>query len=390
MNKPDYLGTTAYGIKMGVIVPGMELEKEIFSVMRKCSEDELLDNGDVLCITESIVARAQNNYVTVDDVSGEIKDKLALSAGSKLGVVFPITSRNRFSMILKGMAKSVNGGEVVIQLSFPDDEVGNQIIQPEYISEIGKTELDTICESELNGRECKHPITGVDYVALYKEIVAAENAKPTVIFSNDPSAVLSHSPDGVIAADIHTRFKTMAAIKKSFKNVITLQDICSEGESWSEWGVLGSNMSSGDKIKLAPREGYSLVASLQDMFIRELGKKMEVLIYGDGAYRDPSSGIYELADPQPVFASTGGLNCYREGIKYKYLADKMLNEGKSVGEIESLLKEKQCETIPQDIIESEGTTPRLVGDLLASLADLVSGSADAGTPLVLIKGFLKG
>ncbi len=207
--------------------------------------------------------------------------------------------------------------------------------------------------------------------------------------SNDPLAITTFSLDGVIVADIHTREQTLSTINKVMDNCITLQNICNSGNSWSEWGLLGSNLSSGNKIKLAPREGEKLLTFLQERVANELGKKIELLIYGDGAYKDPSSGIYELADPQPVFASTGGLNSYREGVKYKYLADQYLNEGKNAEEIEKLMEERKKEVIYQDKMESEGTTPRPLGDLLASLADLVSGSADAGTPVVLIKGFLK-
>lgn len=389
INMPHYLGPMAFGIKMGVIVPGMNLSEEIIRTLDICNKDGLLDNGDALCITESIVARAQNNFVTVEDVSGEIREKLSLAPDGKVGVVFPITSRNRFAQVLSGIAGAVPRGEVIIQLSFPCDEVGNRLIDPEFIVKLGKQDNEIILESELEGCEVKHPITGVNYISLYKDIVREAGAKPKVILSNDPSAITSFPLDGVIAADIHTREKTASVLKKSINNCITLQDICNSGENWSEWGLLGSNLSSGNKIKLAPREGQEMVNSLQTIVADNLGKSIEVLIYGDGAYRDPSSGIYELADPQPVFAATGGLDSYREGVKYKYLADQYLNEGKDAGEIEKLLENMKKEAVAQDKIESEGTTPRPMGDLLASLADLVSGSADAGTPLVLVKGYLR-
>ena len=386
---PDYLGPMAFGIKMGVIAPGMNLEELLFEALNRCNRDGLLKDGDILCITESIVARAQNNFVTVDDVAREIKDKLSLPPDGRVGVVFPITSRNRFVQILRGIARAVPQGEVIIQFSFPCDEVGNQLIDPEFVERLGKTECDAIEEADLEGHEFRHPVTGVNYISLYKDTVREAGAVPKVILSNNPQAITAFSLHGVIAADIHRREKTKAAISKVNKNCITLQEICNTGESWSEWGVLGSNISSGDNIKLAPREGRQFVLSLQDLVAAELGRKIEVLIYGDGAYHDPTSGIYELADPRPVFAATDGLNRLREGIKYKYLADMYLSKGASIDAVEKILEEKKEETITQGTLESEGTTPRPLGDVLASLADLVSGSSDAGTPIVLIKGFLK-
>ncbi len=387
LKMPDYVGPMAFGLKMGVILPGMDIVHEVFNSLVKCSSDGLLTDGDVVCITESIVARAQNNYVTIDDIAREISEKLKLTPESKLAVIFPITSRNRFSMILKGMARAVPRGEVVLQLSHPNDEVGNRIIDIGFAAHINK---EPITYEDLGGRSFRHPVTGVDYINFYREIIAEEGARPVVILSNDPMHALEYHPDGVIAADIHTRFHTENLINSWYENCITLDKICNEGEVSSEWGLLGSNMSAGEKIKLAPRHGLKVVETLQQMIKQELGHSVEVMIYGDGAYLDPSSGIYELADPQAAFAATAGLNRVREGLKYKYLADQCFHEGeKSAEAIESILKESIKREMSEDSLEKEGTTPRRMEDVLASLADLVSGSADAGTPVVIIKGFIK-
>lgn len=382
---PEYAGPIAIGIKMGVILPGMNIEEKVFEQLARCRRDGLLHDGDIVCITESVVARAQNNYITPAHIAAEIQKKLSLSPGDKVAVVFPIASRNRFAMILEGIAAAVPGGGVVVQFSFPRDEVGNQVICPVFASELGKA---VITAEDLAGREFKHPITGVNYLNLYREIIEAAGARAEIVLCNDPLHVLSYNPGGIIAADIHTRAATKEIIVRKFKNCITLDEICTTGEARSEWGVLGSNMAAGGKIKLAPRDGDKIVRALQRRAGEELGVALEFIIYGDGAYRDPSSGIYELADPKPAFAATAGLNCFRRGIKYKYLADHYFHElGKSAGEIEALLEEKRKGELPDDCIEKEGTTPRRMEDILASLADLISGSADAGTPVVLIKGF---
>ncbi len=386
MKIPDYVGSLAFGLKMGVILPGMDIATEILKSLSCCDKDGLLGDNDVICITESIVARAQNNYITVNDIAREIKEKLDLSDDSALAVIFPIASRNRFSMILKGLARAVPRGEVIIQLSYPCDEVGNQVIDPEFTEKLGKEALTL---KDLGDRSFKHPVTGVDYINLYHEIVKAEGARPTLILANSPLKALDYKPDGVVAADIHTRESTKNIIMKEFSNCITLDQICTEGEAYSEWGLLGSNMSSGERLKLAPREGKALVETLRLRIKEQFGHDVQVMIYGDGAYLDPTSGIYELADPRAAFAATDGLDCLREGVKYKYLADQCYHEEhKTAEEIEVILSESVRQKQAKDCMEREGTTPRRMEDVLASLADLVSGSADAGTPVVIIKRFL--
>ncbi len=386
MKIPEYMGSLAFGLKMGVILPGMDIVEEVIKALSCLNRDELLGDNDVVCITESVVARAQNNYITIDDITREIKEKLKLSAESKLAVVFPIVSRNRFSMILKGLARAVPRGKVIVQLSYPADEVGNRVIASDFVESLGK---ETITLADLGEYKFEHPVTGVDYINLYRDIIEEEGAQSDILLSNNPVKVLDYDPDGVIAADIHTRACTKLAITGHFKNCITLDQICTEGEAYSEWGLLGSNMSSGEKLKLAPREGDKVVKRLQSKVKQEFGLDVQVMIFGDGAYLDPTSGIYELADPRAAFAATEGLNCVREGFKYKYLADQCYHEEhKTAAEIEAFLSDSAKREMSQNCMEREGTTPRQMEDVVASLADLVSGSADAGTPVVVIKGFL--
>jgi len=382
---PEYVGPHALGVKMGVIVPGTDIVQAVFDQLARCHADGLLEDGDIICITESVVARSQNNYVTTADVAAEIREKLQLEPDGRLGVVFPIASRNRFALVLRGFALALPRGEVIVQFSFPCDEVGNQIIDPGFAEALGK---DLITMEDLEGRKFPHPITCIDYISFYRDIISETGASPRIILCNDPLRILDFEPDGVVAADIHSRVRTRAIIGARHPRCITLQDLCNSGEAYSEWGLLGSNISAGEKIKLAPRDGSKIVGELQRLVRERLGVEAEVLIYGDGAYRDPTTGIYELADPRPALAGTEGLRRYREGFKYKYLADYYYHEeGKSAAEIERLLQEKETPTCIGSQEACEGTTPRLMENIIASLADLVSGSADAGTPLVIVKGF---
>lgn len=387
---PDYIGVSAFGIKMGVVVPGSDIAAMVYEALEKCCRDGLLDHGDTACITESVVARAQNNYITIQDIAAQVRAKLKVSVDSRIGVVFPILSRNRFSLILKGIATAVPRGQVVIQLSYPADEVGNQLLPHDFHENLGKSDGEMITLQEIGEERFRHPITDVDYIQLYEDIVTAQGARCNICLCNDPLGLAGYELDGIIAASIHSRERHRRKIEASGMRCITLQDICNEGDkAWSEWGVLGSNLSSGDRLKLAPRDSDHLAETVQAMVKEGLGRDIEVIIYGDGAYCDPSTGIYELADPQPAFGMTRGLaGKYREGLKYKYLVDKMLDEGVEVNSIASEIYNRKVENLARDSIETEGTTPRKAEDLLASLADLVSGSADAGTPLILVKGFL--
>lgn len=389
---PEYIGVSAFGIKMGVIVPGSDVVNMVYESLVKCNSDGLLDAGDTVCITESVVARAQNNYVNVDVIAAEVRRKLNLAENGKLGVVFPILSRNRFSLIMQGLAAAVNQGEVIVQLSQPADEVGNQLLPYDFAESIGKKSDEVIIPAEIGPERFRHPITGVDYIGLYEDIITGQGARATIFLCNDPLKIAEYKPDGVVVASIHTRERIKGKLLPVMPNCITLQDICNSGsEAWSEWGLLGSNLSSGNKLKLAPREANKLADDLQARVKEGLEKHIEVIVYGDGAYCDPSTRIYELADPQPALGMTEGLQGrYREGLKYKYLVDKMLDEGVKLDDIEVSLEVKKKQQYSRDSFETEGTTPRKAEDLIASLADLVSGSADAGTPLILVKNFLNG
>ncbi len=386
MRIPDYVGAMAFGLKMGVILPKTDIAEKIIQALTGCHRDGFLENNDVVCITESVVARAQDNYINVDDIAREIKIRLGLSNDDSLAVVFPIASRNRFSLILKGMARAVSRGKVMVQFSFPADEVGNPVVDREIA---GRLKKDLITMKDLEGYEFRHPVTRVDYIKLYREIIEEEGAEPVILLSNDPCACLQYRPDGIVAADIHTRAATRQSIMDRFVNCITLDEVFTRGEVYSEWGLLGSNMSSGERLKLAPREGKTLVDKIQADVKSEFGLDVQVMIFGDGAYLDPTTGIYELADPRASLAATSGLDLCREGIKYKYLADKCYHEQqKTAEEIEKIIADSSGLGLSDNCIEREGTTPRKMEDVLASLADLVSGSADAGTPVVIIKNFL--
>ena len=386
---PDYLGVVAFGIKMGVILPGSDLVDMVYDSLQQVDRDGLLDDGDVICVTESVVARSQGNFVSVKDIANQVRDKLNLNLSSRVGVLFPILSRNRFSLILKGIAAAVPQGEVIVQLSYPTDEVGNRLLPDDYCDSLGKRFGDVITQEEALAANYRHPITGVDYIQLYSEIIKGEGARSEIFLCNDPVRIGEFEVEGVVVADIHKRDRTRSKIKSVVPNSITLQEICSTGPVWSEWGVLGSNLSAGDHLKLAPRQADLVAEEIQQRVVKGLNKQVEVIIYGDGAYRDPSTGIYELADPLTAFGVTSKLRgFYRDGFKYKYVVDSCFAEGKSLQEIEENLQAKMGVEFARDSLETEGTTPRRVEDIIASLADLVSGSADAATPMVICKGFL--
>lgn len=364
-NLPSYIGPSAFGIKMPVIQPGDNIVEMVYDSLERCTHDNLLKNESIVCITESVVARSQNNYVTLNDISQDVKTKLSLENNSKIGVFFPIASRNRFSSILKGIARAVPNGEVYVQFPEKTDEVGNELIN--------------------------HPATGMNYIEFYKEIIKEEGATPFIIRSDFREKLFSKNLKGIIISSIHSREEDLRAISKYIKNSLTLQDLCNKrknGKGWSEWGLLGSNLSSDEKLKLAPRDSNKIVRQIQKKVEEKLNKNIEVLVYGDGAYKDPSTGIYELADPVVAFGYTSKLNNPRKGVKYKFLADKGISQGKNREDIEEMIKEEGKKANKINSASMQGTTPRPLKDLAGSLADLVSGSADAGTPLVIINGLL--
>ncbi len=388
---PNYLGVVALGVKAGVILPGDDIVQIVSERIEVCDSDGFLDDRDIVCVTESVVARSQENYVTEDDISKEVQNRLGMSVDGHLGVLFPIVSRNRFAAILRGIVKAVPEGKVTVQLSYPYDEVGNLTLSEDYLRECGWGHDKKIDADDLDEECSRHPLTGVNYVRLYQDIINEAGAEPHVFLSNDPLSILDSEPDGIVISEIHVRERTRALVEKKFRNLITLQDIFSDDSepAWSEWGLLGSNLSSGGKIKLAPRDGDKVAERIKDEILRQTGKSVEVIIYGDGAYKDPTSGIYELADPETFFGLTRGLmERRRTGVKYKWLTDELLGKGISREEIEERIEILKGQKHEIDSPFMEGTTPRRLADVVSSLADLVSGSADAGTPIILVKGML--
>ncbi|MEA4882709.1 MAG: coenzyme F420-0:L-glutamate ligase, partial [Clostridia bacterium] len=283
---PAYVGVSAFGIKIGVVVPGGDMLDMVYESLAKCNDDGLLDSGDTVCVTESVVARAQNNYVTVDDVAREAREKLELGPGSTLGILFPILSRNRFSLVLKGLARAVPEGAVVVQLSQPADEVGNPILPWDFAERLGKADSDVITLEDIGDDRFKHPVTGVDYIDLYQSIIEGQGASSKIYLCNNPLHIGEVGADGIIVATIHNRERLRSRLASAGISSITLQELCNSGRpAWSEWGLLGSNMSSGDRLKLAPRHADELAIALQARVAEGLGKSIEVIVYGDGAYR---------------------------------------------------------------------------------------------------------
>ena len=383
--KRDYVGVSAFGLKLGAITPEVELKSEIMELLQRCQRDDMLDDGDVLCITESILARAQNNYVTIDEIVEELHQEHGINENYTLLIQFPITSRNRFSAILKAFARAAKNGKIIVQQSYPDDEVGNQVVE-------GNLENGRLYNYEdiKNNQDLdfNHPITGINYMEFYQDIITEEMAEHELYLCNDPQALITEEIDAVIISSIHTRRRDKLAVieqaKKldKFIEVMDLTNICNGSEKRSQWGLLGSNLSAGEKIKLAPSQPFEFAEKLKHNIADNFNIDVEVIIYGDGAYKDPETGIYELADPVTAFGFTAGLeDRIRKGNKYKYLVDKYVSEGYEQEEIERMIREEDVEA------EDEGTTPRKAKDLIASLADLISGSADAGTPVVLVKNF---
>jgi hypothetical protein len=339
-------------------------------------------------VTESLLARAQGNYVTVDDIAREVKTKF----GREVGVVFPILSRNRFSLILKGIARGVE--KVYLQLAYPCDEVGNHLMDIDKMDELGiNPHTDTLTEDDyrcLFGEEVKHPFTGIDYINMYKELAVDGNIE--VILSNDPRTILKYTGN-VLAADVHTRNRSKRILKKAGAKVVYgLDDLCTtpvNGSGYNpKYGLLGSNLATDESLKLFPRDGEEFVQQVQARLKELTGKHVEVMVYGDGAFKDPVGKIWELADPVVSPAFTSGLVGTPNELKLKYLADNQLSDIDGV-EREEIAKQ-QIKAKKGSIVgpmESQGTTPRQLTDLLGSLCDLTSGSGDKGTPIVLIQGY---
>ena len=387
------IGTVSRGVRCPIIRKGDDLAKIVTDSIIEAGESENIEfrDRDIVSVTESVVARAQGNYASVDDIAKDVERKFGKD--STIGVIFPITSRNRFSICLKGMARGVK--KLVLMLSYPSDEVGNQLISLDLIDEKGVNPYSDVLSlekyRELFG-ENKHQFTGVDYVAYYSSIIKEEGCEVEVIFANQAKAILDYT-DKVLTCDIHTRARTKRILKANGASIVYgLDDILTESIDGSgyntKYGLLGSNKSTEDTIKLFPNECKDLVLDIQKQLLDRTGKHFEVMVYGDGAFKDPQGKIWELADPVVSPAYTDGLIGTPNELKLKYLADndfKDLN-GEALKEaISNRIKTKDSNLVGN--MASEGTTPRQLTDLIGSLCDLTSGSGDKGTPIVWIQGY---
>ena len=386
------VGTVSRGIRCPIIREGDNLvDMAVTSVLEACeSEGFSLRDRDVIALTESIVARAQGNYATVNDIAADVKAKLG---GGTVGVIFPILSRNRFAICLKGIAMGCK--KVVLMLSYPSDEVGNALLTYDQLDEAGINPYSDVLTlekyRELFG-ENKHEFTGVDYVAYYSDIIKEAGAEVEVIFANQAKTILNYT-DCVINCDIHTRKRTKRILKENGAKVVCgMDDIMTasvNGSGYNEnYGLLGSNKSTEDKIKLFPRDSQWLVEAIQKEILEKTGKHVEVMIYGDGAFKDPQGKIWELADPVVSPFYTEGLKGTPNELKLKYLADndfKDLSGEALKNAISESIKAKSSNLVGN--MASQGTTPRQLTDLIGSLCDLTSGSGDKGTPVILIQGY---
>jgi F420-0:gamma-glutamyl ligase len=385
------VGTQARGLRAPIVKQGDDLVSIVADCLMQASQAEgfAIRERDVLCVTESLVARAQGNYVTLDEVANQLRESFGVE---EIGVVFPILSRNRFSMVLTAIARAFN--RVHLLLSYPSDEVGNPLMDQDRMDAAGiNPYTDLLTEADYRrifGVEFKHPFTGLDYVKVYKDM--AENDNITVYFANDPRAILRFTRN-VLAADIHTRARTKRLLTQAgAEKVLGLDQICVRpsptGGYNPDYGLLGSNKAAGDMVKLFPRDGQAFVDAVQTRVAELSGKRIEVMIYGDGAFKDPIGKIWELADPVVAPAFTVGLSGTPNEVKIKYLADCLLAEEPAVAVDEAMkriIREKK-QNLTADMA-AQGTTPRRITDLLGSLADLTSGSGDKGTPIVLIQGY---
>lgn len=386
------LGTVSMGIRCPIIKEGDNLSEIVVnSIMEACEEENIkLRDRDVVAITESVVARAQGNYATTDQIAEDIKTKFY---GEEIGVIFPILSRNRFAILLKGIAKGTK--KIILMLNYPSDEVGNALITWDQIDEKGINPYSDVLTYEeyrkLFGYNV-HEFTGVDYVEYYINLVKEVETDIEVIFSNNPKTILNYTKN-VLVCDIHTRKRTKRILKENnAKLVFGLDEILTSsvnGSGYNElYGLLGSNKASEDKVKLFPRDALWLVEDIREKLYKLTNKKVEVMVYGDGAFKDPQGKIWELADPVVSPFHTEGLNGTPNELKLKYLADNDFKELK--GEelkmaISKRIKEKEQSLVGKMV--SEGTTPRQLTDLIGSLCDLTSGSGDKGTPIILIQGY---
>ncbi len=386
------IGTVSRGIRGPIIRQGDDLAQIVTDSVLEAANSEPfeLHDRDVVAVTESIVARAQGNYASIDAIAADVKEKLG---GETIGVIFPILSRNRFAICLRGIAKGAK--KIVLMLSYPSDEVGNALVSMDQLDEAGINPYSDVLTlqryRELFG-ENKHPFTGVDYVQYYGDLIRDCGCEVEILFANDARAILPYTKN-VLHCDIHTRKRTKRILLAAgAQRVCSLEDILNapvNGSGYnSRYGLLGSNKATEDSVKLFPNECFDLVEDIQQRLLTATGKHMEVMVYGDGAFKDPVGKIWELADPVVSPAYTKGLEGTPNELKLKYLADNDFADlkGEALKEaIEEAIRKKDADLVGN--MASQGTTPRRLTDLIGSLCDLTSGSGDKGTPIVLVQGY---
>ena len=380
-------------VSMGIRAPIIRQNDNLVEIVTNCVLDAMREDGlaprdrDVIAMTESIVARVQGNYVSVDNIATDVRNKFG---GGTIGVIHPILSRNRFSTCLRGIAKGCE--KIVMMLSYPGDEVGNNLVSPEKLDDLDVNPYTDVLDikkyRELFGYE-KHPFTGMDYVEYYEELITSCGAEVEFVFANDPRAILDYTKK-VLNCDIHTRERTKKKLYKAGAEIVySMSDIMSapiDGSGYNEkYGLLGSNKSTEDVIKLFPRDCQDLVDNIQESLLKATGKHIEVMVYGDGAFKDPVGKIWELADPVVSPAYTAGLEGTPHELKLKYLADNDF-AGLSGKDLRDAISNK-IKTKDEKMEGQMGTTPRRLTDLIGSLCDLTSGSGDKGTPIVYIQGY---
>lgn len=386
------VGTVVRGLRAPIINKGDDITEIVVNTVLKASEIEgySINDKDIVTVTESVVARAQGNYATIDNIAKDVKSKFGEDT---VGVIFPILSRNRFAICLRGIAKGTK--KVVLMLSYPSDEVGNHLVDMDMLDEKGINPwTDVLTEEEFRKHfgYKKHVFTGVDYIEYYKSLIEEYGTECEVIFSNNAKTILDYTKS-VLTCDIHTRFRTKRILKANGgKKIYSLDDILStsiDGSGYNEnYGLLGSNKATEETVKLFPRNCQPVVDKIQAMLKEKTGKTVEVMIYGDGAFKDPVGKIWELADPVVSPAYTSGLEGTPNEVKLKYLADNNFADLK--GEdlkkaISDYITHKEADLVGS--MESQGTTPRQLTDLIGSLSDLTSGSGDKGTPIIYIQGY---
>ena len=385
------VGTVVRGIRTPIIKENDDLASIVVDSLMNASESEgfKFRDRDVVAITEAVVGISEGNYATVDDVSKDVQKKFP---SKKIGIVYPILSRNRFSIILKGIARGMD--KITMLLSFPKDEVGNSILDEDKLDASKFNLASVFGEKEYyeNFGDFTHPFTGINMVDFYKELIESENCEVEFVFSNDAKDILKYTKD-VLNCDIHTRYKTKKLLEKSgAETVYGLYEVMSESVDGSgfnpNYGLLGSNKATEERLKLFPKTGQELVEKIQKVLKDKTGKNIEVMVYGDGAFKDPVGHIWELADPVVSPAHTKGLNGTPNELKLKYLSDNKFADlkGDELKEaIKGEIKAKEDDLVGNML--SQGTTPRRITDLIGSLCDLTSGSGDKGTPIILIQGY---